>query len=252
MKRLGYGRYSFTTEESEESEESAEAWLQWNYEMPEQGTLYAYAQISDDGNITILKNNEEIGSVNRQRPYLFCCGTYEKGEIMSLRTKAPAGSASGYVQVYVRLLRQDVWDEGYAALRDESLTVTAFAGTKIAGHILAKEAGLLYTSLPYEPGWRAYVDGNETAIVPLNGSMAMLPLTAGEHEIVWRFLPPGLTPGLGISACSLLAFALLVRWDRRRPKPAPEPEREPQEQEQEQQEQEIPNDENQDGGDNDD
>jgi hypothetical protein len=200
---------------------SASPSLQWTYEMPEKGTLYAYAVIPDDGDITIVKNGEEIGSVNRQRPYIFCCGSYDKGELLSLRTAAPASRDSGNIQIYVSLLSQETLDKGWAALKDEGLMLTEFAGTRVTGHILVNEAGLLYTSLPWEKGWRAYVDGRETAVVPLNGSMAMIPLTPGEHEIGFRFVPPGWKLGLGISACALLAFILLVRWDRRRPKPQP-------------------------------
>lgn len=210
--RQSYGKYSYTVQTE------AKGTFKFNYEMPKDGVLYAYAVISDDEDIQILKNNEEVYSVNRKRPYIFCCGPYKQGEIMSLKTGAPASRTSGTVQVYVNMLNQEVFDKGYAVLRDEGLVLTEFSGTKVAGRILAKEQGMLYTSLPYEEGWQAYVDGKETAILPLNGSMAMVPLTAGEHEIVFRFLPPGLKLGLGLSALSLLAFCLLLYLDRPRQK----------------------------------
>ncbi len=212
--RQGYGKYSYTVKDG------AKGSFKWNYAMPEDGILYAYAVISDDEDIKILKNNQEVYSVNRKRPYIFCCGPFQQGEIMSLKTGAPTSRSSGSVQVYVNMLNRAVLDKGYAVLRDESLVLTEFSGTKIAGRIMAKEKGLLYTSLPYEKGWQAYVDGEETAISLLNGSMAMVPLEAGEHEVVFHFLPPGLRLGVGVSVLSLLAFLLLLYLDRPRLRPA--------------------------------
>lgn len=77
----------------------------------------------------------------------------------------------------------------------------------------AAEDGLFYTSIPYENGWRAYVDGVEVPLaqtasassesVRLTDAVIAFPLTAGQHTIELRYTAPGLKTGAIISGVSL-------------------------------------------------
>lgn len=57
-----------------------------------------------------------------------------------------------------------VFDEGLSRLSRSVWNVTEDTDTRLSGTVDAAEDGLFYTSIPYENGWRAYVDGVE---VPL-------------------------------------------------------------------------------------
>ena len=85
--------------------------------------------------------------------------------------------------------------------------------------------GLFYTSVPYEPGWTATVDGEEVALaetfdpsattVRLTDAVIAFPLSAGTHTVTLRYRTPGLTLGCIISAISLLAFGGLLYLRRK-------------------------------------
>ena len=83
----------------------------------------------------------------------------------------------------------------------------SFSDTKIKASVdVVKDKNVLFTSIPYEDGWHAYVDGEEVKIVPLYYSMNGLILTEGHHEIEFVFETPGLKTGIIISFISLLIF----------------------------------------------
>jgi hypothetical protein len=48
----------------------------------------------------------------------------------------------------------------------------------------------LVLSDQYHPGWRAYVDGEETAVYAVNGVLRGVVVPAGEHSVVFLFRPP--------------------------------------------------------------
>lgn len=114
----------------------------------------------------------------------------------------------------------------------ETLTVTADSLGKpvVAGRLTAPHDGTLFTSIPADPGWTAYVDGKKTDTVAAGGAFLTVPVTAGEHSFELRFQPRGLTAGCAISgtAAVLCAAGAVIRRIRRKKrkekaKPAEEP-----------------------------
>ena len=63
----------------------------------------------------------------------------------------------------------------------------------------------MYTSIPYVPGWSVKVDGQKVNKVSIgeNGLIGV-DVTAGTHEIVFKYQPSGFYLGIVISIISLL------------------------------------------------
>jgi hypothetical protein len=70
--------------------------------------------------------------------------------------------------------------------------------------------GYLVTRDSYARGWRAAVDGRPAPVLRANGKHRAVPVAGGTHEVVLRYHPPGLVPGLALTATSLLASLVLV------------------------------------------
>ncbi|MBR3058184.1 MAG: YfhO family protein [Clostridiales bacterium] len=81
------------------------------------------------------------------------------------------------------------------------------------GHVVVKTTSdtdkMLFTSIPFEKGWSATVDGQKTEIVSYQDAFVSIPLSAGSHTIELRFTPPGWKPGFLASGIGLMAFVLL-------------------------------------------
>jgi uncharacterized membrane protein YfhO len=209
-KNLGVYRQSLGNYTYEEEVAGEAKTLKWNYEVPEDGAYFVYALISGVDKMSITMEGETLDTAEIKRPYLFPAGEFGAGEIFSVTADVPEETAKGSIRIFVARFDDALFDEGYRVLSESPMDVTAFTDTKITGAIDAPRDGLLYTSIPYEPGWRAFVDDAETEIIPLGGSMAMVPLTAGNHTIEFRYFPGGMKAGLLVTGLCVLLFVALV------------------------------------------
>ena len=74
---------------------------------------------------------------------------------------------------------------------------------------------LLITTIPYEKGWSAKVDGKDVEIVPYQDAFICIPLDAGSHDVQLQFDPPGARIGGIISALGVFACAALIFCTRK-------------------------------------
>ena len=101
-------------------------------------------------------------------------------------------------------------------LQEEQLQVISFSDTTIEGTIDVQEDGLFFLSIPYDPGWTLYVDGEKTDYYTFQEAFICLDLDEGTHDIRMTYIPDGFIPGAMISIGALL---LLIAFEilRRRP-----------------------------------
>lgn len=199
-----YGQYNYKPQDTAKTGS-----VKWNYEMPKDGVLYAYAKIDNAENMLVSCGDSQHW-FNIKRPYIFSAGKYKKGDIVSFFSNISKQGVSGNADIYVCVLNQDVFDKGYELLNDEKLEITDFSSTEVEGTIEAKADGLMYTSIPYESGWSAFVDGEETEITPVADAMCALYLDKGSHEITFKYSPAGFVPGVIAGAAALLIFIVMI------------------------------------------
>ena len=76
----------------------------------------------------------------------------------------------------------------------------------------------MFTSIPYDEGWKILVDGKEQKPEKILDSFVGIWLSAGSHTVAMEYTPKGLIPGALISGGSavLLALIALGGWLLRR------------------------------------
>ncbi len=92
------------------------------------------------------------------------------------------------------------------------LTLTEWSSSHLKGQVNATdEYPLLFTSIPWDKGWSAKVDGN---IVPcesvMDDAFLAVPLSPGSHEIELVYTEPGAKSGLTVTLISLALYVLLL------------------------------------------
>lgn len=65
--------------------------------------------------------------------------------------------------------------------------------------MLAKKAGVAFFSIPYDRGWSVLVDGKQVKTICANVGFLAIPIYAGQHEIEFTYMTPGLRLGILIS-----------------------------------------------------
>lgn len=121
------------------------------------------------------------------------------------------------VQKYSNLLN-NISDTGYNLSNNEIAEDSADRRAESAYYFERTKSGfkakinliddnLVFFSVPYESGWKAYVNGKETDIEKVNvGFMAVLG-NSGENEIEFVYTTPGLYLGIAVSLFAFLLFA---------------------------------------------
>ena len=111
-------------------------------------------------------------------------------------------------------------DDGGGGAAAGSARLVSYQPERVVARASASRAGLLVlTDLDY-PGWKATVDGRDVAIERVNYLLRGVPLSAGTHEVEFRYEPASFRAGWIISllsAIAVLAVGVVGLRNRRRP-----------------------------------
>ncbi len=140
-----------------------------------------------------------------KRSYILNLGWLESGDSFTI-----SSSDDDNMSLSIFRLNEEKLAEAIDILGSQPFIVDEYTASTVSGHINCTAEGLMYTSIPYEEGWTAYVDGVKVETTTFADTMLAIPLTAGEHSIELRYYPSGLTEGLIISGVALFCFLLLV------------------------------------------
>ena len=88
-----------------------------------------------------------------------------------------------------------------------SVALTSYAAQRITYDATTSKDGFLVMSEIYEPGWKAYLDGESVPIYPTDIALRGIELPAGSHTVELRYEPLSLRLGFAVS---FVAHALLV------------------------------------------
>jgi uncharacterized membrane protein YfhO len=114
------------------------------------------------------------------------------------------------------------WRDAVETLRREPFVISSFQEDRVRGQVTAREAGVLFLSIPFNRGWRAAVDGRETPVHRVDVGFVGIPVAAGTHAVDVRFVPEGSRLGLAVSLATAIAGVLLIVLSRRRIPPPPD------------------------------
>ena len=98
-------------------------------------------------------------------------------------------------------------------LKANGIRLTYFDTDKIKGNITCKEDGVLLTTLPYDGGWRIFIDGREAETAKAAGYLTCTDITKGSHQVEFSYVVPGIKLGAAVSLLGLLAFAVIMNYE---------------------------------------
>ena len=120
------------------------------------------------------------------------------------------------LQLYAYSLNHEVFQNVYESLNSQGLKATSYDDTSIKGTIEAKTDGLLYTSIVYDKGWSAYVDGKKVNISSLNDALITVPISAGKHTIEFKYTTDGLLKGSILTILSVILFVVIIVLEKKK------------------------------------
>lgn len=175
---------------------------------------YIYLYV-DAGNAKRVKFNNL--SINEDRELsagksLFDIGKVSAGETINVSFELTnigefekTYRKDGTVKLYAAAYDDSVFQEAFDKLSKSPYEITSFDDTRIEGTITAQNDGVMFTSIPYIPGWKVTVDGTEAENVSIgNDGVIGVDVSQGTHTIVFSYSPAGLKIGCCVSLASLV------------------------------------------------
>jgi len=204
--------------------------LKWNYQFPFNGMVYAYCRYDDivfrnhyrTYLFEIDLNKSEATPINIKwnildnAPCIIPVGNITQSDNITFSIEI--NNKDNKALIAVGLLNSELFEQGYAKLASQVLQLTEFTNTKVKGKITALDDGLLYTSIPSDRNWSAYVDGVKREIVKIDNAMIAVSLSKGYHEIEFRYFNASFLAGCIVSLVSLAVFIALAVLEMRKRK----------------------------------
>ncbi len=95
-------------------------------------------------------------------------------------------------------------------LKENALTEVSQQSNSINGKITLQQKKLLCLTIPYNDGWKIYVDGKESNLLKVNYMYSGVYLNPGKHDIRLEYCTPGLKLGICISGIGILIFMGII------------------------------------------
>ncbi len=142
-------------------------------------------------------------------------GTFEKGDTVKVEITFKNGtlyysSESENVFYYIDY---EAMDEAFSQLEYASMYVEEHGNDFLKGTIdLPEGQELIFTTIPYDEGWKVKIDGKEAETVEALDCLLAIPSTAGFHEIELVYRPDSAVYGGLLSIIGIVIFALLIAY----------------------------------------
>jgi len=162
-------------------------------------------------NYDIWLNGEQIFDNNKNyTPFLIDLDKYQAGD--KIEILIDLAKSTDYSDE-VRLFSLDLAEFANAAkIIQTNAPQYVFDGKTVFRFAInpSEQDRYLLTSVSYDPGWQATIDGKKVPTVPVMGSLIGIKIPAGSKELILSFRPKGLKVGAGISLVSLILFLMEV------------------------------------------
>ncbi len=200
------------------------------YMVPNMGTDRVYGYMSRWGAsmithelIPLLYSDLDIGGqLHRSMvvmPHIIPMACGEDG-LYRLYLQMPAGGPDvfDYESISFAGENTDQMQRAYEMLQPGGWNLSSFSEDQIVGTVCAKEGqSLLFTSIPYDPGWEVFVDGEKVSAEPVWDDVFLaVSLTPGEHEVRMNYSGNWNRYGIGIGIIGGMIFVIAIFTEMRR------------------------------------
>ena len=185
----------------------------YTYDISQEGFLCLDLNLGKHKKFSVWHNGVRLYDESYSLAQLMAVGDVQSGDTVEVRITCAANMSNTSVTVKASLLQDEVFREGYEILSASTLQLTDFSTTGISGTITCNRDGLLYTSIPQDGNWVAYVDGEKAEISLVGDCMVGLMLSEGQHTLQFRYENQAFRIGAWITAGSALAFAAFALGD---------------------------------------
>lgn len=142
-------------------------------------------------------------------PRIIQVGTNEEGKYAFSIIMPEDLDADYYRKAYFCYYDDTEFQKAYRVLKQQQWDIKEYGDTYVKGNIDVEERGIMFTSIPYDEGWTATVNGEKAETVPLlDKAFTGIKLDKGTYEIEMQYEAQGKRDGEIISAIAMLLVGI--------------------------------------------
>ncbi|MBP1046498.1 YfhO family protein [Enterococcus sp. BWM-S5] len=138
-------------------------------------------------------------------------GYYEEGTAVVVKVSFTGTRLVNLFQPDVLLIDTQKFEQAVEKINEKGIDLDVSDRRAMVEVELEKDQ-VLFTTIPYDAGWKAYVDGKEVGMPNLNKAFLTLNIPKGSHRIEFVFLPQGFKLGAIMFAGCLAMFIGYSGW----------------------------------------
>ena len=188
----------------------------YRYVAPQEGLVCVSLNLPKKNKFSFWLNGTELYSETYSIPQTLSVCHVVPGDVIEVQLNCKAGE-NGTATLHAGILDDTVFQTAYDVLSASVLNLTTFSNTFIEGDIDANRNGILYTSIPQDGNWTAYIDGKQAEIVEIGDAMVGLLMPEGQHKVTFKYHNAAFSLGWKISLVCLCIFMGLY-WSIYQPK----------------------------------
>ena len=194
QKYKGKGNY-----EVDINNDSKYIYLSFKYDVSINWTIYDSIYVNNE--YATSSNSEDIGTLKIDNKYPNSKINIKVGGMET--TKENKNMVTFYLDL-------DTFKEDVEILKKHQLKNIKVNGNKMSGEIRVDKDSTLFTSIPFEKGWKVYVDGKKTNYTKVAGEFIGINLNKGHHKIKMVYYPHHLSIGI---IGSFISLSLLIFYE---------------------------------------
>lgn len=183
--------------------------ITWTVNVPAHTQAYLslfptdFAQLESSSATMTVNGTNQKSQINITGQY-YNIGYYEKSTTVTFTVSFYGTTAVSFMEPKVVGLDLTAFDNSVDAIKEKGINLTT-TGRTAQGTVTAEKDQVLMTTIPYDKGWKAYVDGKKVPIKSFKDAFVSFQLPAGEHVVKLVYLPEGFALGtLLFFACTSL------------------------------------------------
>ena len=119
---------------------------------------------------------------------------------------------------FIYYIDEEVFEDAFHRMQEgQFIADVDYKDHDITGSMTTKtDNQTVLTTIPYDAGWKIYVDGKQVeTLEAVNALVAFNVESAGDHEIRFLYRPTLVVAGAAISIIGVIAFALLIIFEKK-------------------------------------
>lgn len=184
------------------------ACIRYEITISQEDPLYFYFTSNDTQKTNVFVNGRDLGAyLSETRWDMTSAGSFAVGETVELKFVLNEDQAV-LRNAYFYYEDLAVLSELASAVQNTPIQLTKESSSHLTGNFTAEEGQVLLATVPYDSGWKLYIDGAEVAFQRTLDALMAAPIPAGTHYFEMRFVPRGTYAGCTLSVLALLTTAV--------------------------------------------